>query len=195
MPRGLKKTRSLLQNACNRGIVRRNERCEDLSHLAHATPLVPCQQLDSALLDYGGKALGLDAEFELRELGLIEARQALDVEGSRKVAKRKLGTLRDAIDGPSLLANDGWEGTKRDADVNERFLRGIVDRESPDDCNIVLCGGEVDLLHHVVVQGHGHRGCLLVESFDSVVVVSQFLPPRRPLRRHFPIDRPRARRG
>ena len=190
MARSLEKTCGLLQNACNRGIVGRNERCEDLSHVTDTTPLVPGQQLDSALLDNGVKALSLDAEFELPELGLIEARQALDVEGGRKVAERKLGTLRNAIDGPDLLANDGRSGAKRDADVNEGFLNGIVDCESFDDCHIVLCGGEIDLLHHVVVQGHCPRGWLLVESSDIVVVVWQSVPPRLPDWRDIPNGEP-----
>ena len=85
----------------------------------------------------------------------------------------------------------GGDGAKRHANVNEGLVSGIVDRESFDDRNIVLCGGEIDLAHHLVVKGHGFRVWLLVESSASIVAVCHFAPRRRPVWSDIPIGRPR----
>ena len=126
MARSLQQARCVLQHACHRRIVRRDEGCEDLRHIAQTAPLIACKQLDSARFNDSWKALDLDANFEFTDLRFIETRQAFDVERGREIANLELRLLRDAVDGPDLLANDGWNGAKRDAHVSERVLGPIV---------------------------------------------------------------------
>ena len=105
--RGLENTRGVLHHACDRRIIRGDERREDLGHVAHPAPLVAGKKIDPARLHDGRHAVGLDSEFELADLRFVETCQAFDIRGRGEVAKRELGFTRNAVDYPDLLANDG----------------------------------------------------------------------------------------